>query len=102
MSTIKGSKVRPNRSSRAHQVKVTRPPDTENDNQLQQPEDALVSKEGREMQREPESQALRSGAAATTYGNIVSCRISPKTATISGGQSQAYSLMGVFGDTLGN
>jgi len=41
-------------------------------------------------------------AAAPAYSHIVRCRIAPKTATISAGQSQAYSFIGVFGDVNGN
>jgi len=41
-------------------------------------------------------------AAAPAYSHIIRCRIAPKTATITGGQSQAYSLIGVFGDVNGN
>jgi hypothetical protein len=41
-------------------------------------------------------------AASPAYSHIISCRIAPKTATITGGQAQAYSFFGVFGDVNGN
>jgi len=41
-------------------------------------------------------------AATPAYSHIIRCRIAPKTATIQGGNSQAYSFIGVFGDVNGN
>jgi len=41
-------------------------------------------------------------AATPAYSHIIRCHIAPKTATITGGQSQAYTFLGVFGDVNGN